>query len=376
MITAEYYAMACLQDLPPELLHYIFSFINRLDSLCLLTRVSKGFSTNAQPALYHALDIHQVNGNRRLLGFVKNFLERPDLAKHVRKLSLAFWPSEPWAAREIRNGWTMKDWEDYATIVGTHDSSEAWTAGLEYGRKLFNHDSVQYILVLVLLSLVPGLKELRFEGDTSLSVPYSLIQKVAKIAWTSPIWTTLAVSQPTDTVDTPRRELVSLSTMVTNIKADGRYLTKDRLEKLIRLPHTLKSFSYRTDPVSQAEADITPSAIVDILYQHHGQSLRRLTIGFNERYVGWQDHETHLYTSSCLRNFTNLMHLKVTQHMLLKVKLDTKMYVFPNPLLLFSTPSKFRCPKQNSKEFNDHRDPERADTNFLIVNRGNKSLCR
>ena len=376
MITIDYYAMARLQDLPPELLRYIFSFINRLDTLCILTRVSKGFRTNAEPSLYHTLDINQVNGHRMLLSFVKKLLERPPLAKHVRKLSLAFWPKEPLSLRKIRNGWTMEDCENYATIVGTLDSSKSLTAGLEYGRKLSTHDSTQYILILVLLSLVPGLQEFHFEGDAGLSVPYSLIQKVAEVSWTSPIFHPLAVLQPTDTIDAPRRELVSLSTAVTNIKLDGGYLTKNRLEKLIRLPQTLKSFNYLMDPVAQAEADISPSAIVDALYQRHGQSLRSLTIGFNDRYVGWEDDETRLYNSTCLRNFTNLIHLKVTQHMLLKVKLDTKMYVFPNPLLLFSNPSKVRCPKQSSKEFNDYRDPESADTNCLIVHRGNKSLCR
>ena len=322
--------MAGLQDLPVELLRYIFSFINGLDSLCHLTRVSRGFRTNAEPFLYQALDINQFNGDKILLHFVRTLLERPPLerqplAKHVRTLSLAFWPRGPWVPGKVQSAWTVEDFFDYGGIIQTLNTtgSKSWAAGVQYGIELSRNDSAQYILVVALLSLVPGLQELHFEGEPGLSVPHSLIQKVAGVSWTTSSHAFLgttrtlpAVSQLTDTIYAPGSELVSLSTAVTNIQLDGK------LEELMGLPHALKSFSYLVDSDELAQGDVSPNAIVDILYQHHGQSLRGLTIGLNDRYVGWQDAETRLYRSTCLRNFTKLIYLKVKQHMLLEVQRD------------------------------------------------------
>ena len=372
--------MALLQDLPPELLQYIFSFISELNSLSLLTTVCKGFRTNAEPSLYHTFDIPQDRGDRVTFRFIRTLLERPPLGKHVKRISLGFWPW-PLSDQQQNEGWTKEDHVDFEKIVTTFAASghKVWTTGRPNGRKRSANDSTQYILLVVLLSLVPELQAPRFAGTYGLSLPYCLIQKVAKVSWAnsysalswgepwglpyvddgrlpmaqaqaffdrSPI-TTLAVSQLTDTVSAHRLDLISLGTAVTNMKLDGAFLTKQGLEELIGFPLTLKSFSY----VSIMKTDrVSPRAIVDILYRHHAQSLKSLTVDFHDGCVGWQDDTNRLYRSTCLHNFTNLTHLQVQHHMLLRVQLDIKRYVFPSPFLLFSISSKVDCSKPISEQ--------------------------
>lgn len=233
-------------------------------------------------------------------------------------------------------------------------SFESWTAGPQYGRVLSGNDTTEYIILVALLSLVPGLQELRLSGDHGLSVPYSLIQKVAGVPWatscfagkawglpyvnegqrlplaqaqqllTRPPFTTLPASQFTDTINARRLGLISFGTTITNIKLDGTPDTREALEELIRLPCTLKSFSCVPVWGYDLRSDVSPGAIVDVLYQHHAQSLKCLTIDFKDGYVGSQDATTRLYRSKCLRKFTNLTHLQVKQHMLLRIQLDMK----------------------------------------------------
>ena len=351
--------MARLQDLPPELLQCIFSFIHELKSLCLLTSVCKGFRKNAEPSLYHTFHIPQSPGNRTPLRFTRTLLERPPLGKHVKTLSLGIWPCG-FPDRLSKDGWTIEDHVDFEKIVRTLgiSTSEPWTAGEQYGRKRSYNDTTGYILLVALLSLVSGLQELHFQGNHGLSVPYSLIQRLAEVSWTTsyparsfreafgllsvndggrlplaqaqlplsgPPFTTLAASQITETVDDRRLGLISLGTAVTKMKLDWSVFTEKALEELIGLPRTLKSFTYLAETKQERLGkNLSPGAVVDILYERHARSLKNLTIEIDDGYTGWQDATTRLYRSTCLCNFTNLTHLRVKQHMLLRVQLDMR----------------------------------------------------
>ncbi|KAF2495102.1 hypothetical protein BU16DRAFT_561408 [Lophium mytilinum] len=87
--------MACLLDLPVELIHEIFSYISNQADLSRLSRVSRHLNAVAIPFVYETYP----NGDnsapwRSFRPFLRTIIARPDLAQLVKRIELRRWETE------------------------------------------------------------------------------------------------------------------------------------------------------------------------------------------------------------------------------------------------------------------------------------------
>lgn len=272
--------MPVLQSLPVELLRQILANLDPA-SLRKISLVSHLFHTLAKPFHYASLGTH-AQPRTWLLHTLSTLLTRPDLARHVRRITFWYWAEQyPTPANCLL--FSAKAAELGIPDIGWWDDAQA----------------------LFLLHLVPDIQELSFnntpllrtflEQTVNTPVSHAPLQSLVRFTSHAPVTLTMLLalmrlpSMRCITVDMPYRNTYPPSqsavqsltsyagqSSVTQLALHNGETPPSILQLILHIPRALTSFSYMYD---REYGCISNTAGLPTILQHLQPALQSLSVG-------------------------------------------------------------------------------------------------